>query len=135
MGVTLLTPLAIFKDSQGIFLELNCSGISLDGQNVFHTWGILSITGLIAILSFFSIFMFRHRRKQMSFCIINIILILFLYATIAVYSYFGQEELNITLEGLQYGLVLPVVALIFTVLALIKIKADDKLVRSLDRIR
>ena len=37
--------------------------------------------------------------------------------------------------NLQFGIILPVVALIFDLLAISRIKRDEKLVKSLDRIR
>ena len=135
MGVTAVSPLAIFKDVQGNFLVLESLGVFFEGQKAYPTWGIVSVAGFSALLSFLNIFQFKNRKKQIKLCAFNTILILFLYVTIATYLYFGQRALVLTFESVQYGVVLPVIALIFNVLALVKIKADEKLVRSLDRIR
>lgn len=100
------------------------------------TWGIISIVGLSALLSFITIFLYKKRKKQISCIYVNILIILFYYITTLVYllSYYN----NIGFEAIQsfsYGGILPILALIFLVLAKIAIGKDEKLVKSLDRIR
>ncbi|NDW17379.1 DUF4293 family protein [Dysgonomonas sp. 216] len=135
MAVAAISPLAIFKDAQGNLLEMRSLGVFLESQKVLATWGVVSIMGLITLLAFICIFLYKNRKKQIVICSVNTVLILFLYVTIAVYSCSGQGSANIDFQTVQYGVVLPFISLIFNVLAQLKIKSDEKLVRSLDRIR
>jgi len=135
MGMTIASPLALFKDMEGNFLTLKSLGIFFENQNAYPTWGIISVAGIIACLAFVSIFMFKNRKRQMSLCALNIILILFFYITLFTYSYFGLKSMALTFESVAYGITMPFIALVCNILALGKIKADEKLVKSLERIR
>jgi len=94
---------------------------------------VLAILGGVIALA--NIFLFNNRSLQSRLCIILIILAIFLPALAAwlIFSQQGNPSSNGIDDGL--GLFLPVVALIFAVLANIFIKKDDKLVKSMDRLR
>lgn len=135
MCVTVTSPLMSFVDNAGNVLLLKGLGFFLDTQKIYPTWGIISVGLLVALFALIEIFSYKNRKKQMRLSAINMLLILFFYATLAVYAYFGQKSLGITISKVEYGLILPLIALIFNLLAFIRIKKDEKLVRSLDRIR
>lgn len=100
----------------------------------FPTWGILTFTILGALLPLINIFLYKNRKMQLKIGWSTILLIVLYYVTVAVYvlSYMkGYEGLPLV----QIGIILPVIALIFNAMAISKIKKDEKLVRSLDRIR
>jgi len=130
-----MSPLAIFQDAQNNLLELKCSGIFLGEENIQKTWGIMANAWAIILFSLLAIYTYKNRKRQITLCVVNIILFVVFYVGMAAYSYAMQAKLGISFEAIQYGSILPTIALIFNVLALIKIKADEKLVRSLDRIR
>jgi len=55
-------------------------------------------------------------------------------AFVYVYSYIGKMDSAYGIN-IQYGIVFPVIAFILNILAVLRIKKDEKLVKSLDRIR
>jgi Na+/H+-translocating membrane pyrophosphatase len=83
------------------------------------------------LLSIVTIFFYKKRKTQILLCNVNIFLIVCFYVSYT--SFYGLVDLS------NYyfvtPIVLPLVALIFIFLAKKHIKKDEKLVRSLDRIR
>lgn len=136
MAVTVCSPLAVLQHPDGIYLLKSIGVIYLESfETEYPTWGIVSIAALSALLAFISIFLFKKRKLQMKLCNINTILIMLFYITFGTYLYTGMNALGVEFLSIKYGIILPLIALIFNILATIKIKADEKLVRSLDRIR
>lgn len=135
MGVTVTSPLLSFQDAHNNILLLESMGIYFESQQAYPTWGIISIAVLIAGIALVEIFSYKDRKKQMKMSAVNTILILLFYITVAVYTYFGQRTMGAVFYKVEYGIMLPFIALVFNVLAQVRIKKDEKLVRSLDRIR
>lgn len=134
MALSVYMPLAYFVDAVGSFVVLEALGfISRDGYT--YTWGIFTFGVVSALIAFFSIFMFKNRKRQMLLCKINALCIVAFYLTAGVYVYSAQAKYNFVFEAAQFGFAFPVIALILNFLAFFKIKADEKLVKSLDRIR
>ena len=98
---------------------------------------LFSLTIIDAIISIVAIFLFKNFRKQKRTIKIAIWLSVLLVIGIGVYGYLdpldGNEEF--TAAGIIFRLVLVPLALIFQVWALHKVKADERLLRSADRIR
>ena len=88
---------------------------------------------LIALLSFITIFKFKSLKFQKTLCIINILLILASLATMCSIA-FLQEDCDL-LVSLTYYNVLPILAIIFLLLAHKGISHDRKLLRGSSRIR
>ncbi len=88
---------------------------------------------LIALLSFITIFKFKSLKFQKTLCIINILLILASLATMCSIA-FLQEDCDL-LGSLTYYNVLPILAIIFLLLAHKGISHDRKLLRGSSRIR
>ena len=88
---------------------------------------------LIALLSFITIFKFKSLKFQKTLCIINILLILASLATMCSIA-FLQEDCDL-LGSLTYYNVLPILAIIFLLLAHKGIAHDRKLLRGSSRIR
>ena len=131
MTVSVFCPLLSFKDN---FIATG-AGVFFEGNNQFPTWGVLTIGLLTSVLAFINIFLYKKRKVQVSVCYIITFLIAAFYATFYVYMNSGMQKNNWEMDSYQPCLVLPVVAFILNILAIIKIKKDEKLVRSLDRIR
>lgn len=109
-------------------------GVYLNGELHHFTWGLVGIGVISAVLSFVSIFFYRKRKLQIRLSKFNICLM------VAFYLYFGYLLYELTTTGnLQFvrlvGTVMPAVAILFVVLAIRRISADEALVRSLDRLR
>jgi hypothetical protein len=90
---------------------------------------------MLGVLALVSIFLFKQRRLQFRLSVIGIILtVLFLFV-----EYLKVEDFKLTNKVLsgsyQPGALLPVLIIIFYILAARGIYKDEKLVKSLDRLR
>lgn len=102
----------------------------------FHTWGIFSFAIMSSLLSLITIFFYKKRKTQIKLGYVTALLIIVYYITTMVYlnAYLNKVD-NSNITNIQFGIILPVAALLFDFLAIYKIKKDEKLVKSLDRIR
>ncbi len=107
------------------------AGTSFDLGN---SWVLKLIYGLTALISAITIFFYKKRSLQISLCIGIFILLVLSY--VAFYFLIWQPNKEY-LNGLSYSyaIILPLVALILDILAILGVKKDEKLVRSLDRLR
>ena len=95
------------------------------------------MVGLAGVLALISIFQFRKRLRQMSMArlvIVANILILFL-AGFFFYQDYTRLEDGAYLFEVEYGAIAPILAILFCILALRYIRKDERLVRSMDRLR
>jgi len=97
---------------------------------------LLSITGFAIGVSVLSIFLYKNRKLQRKL----VYLVIFLAIAFAVAAYFllktnGGETLNATGVQIKAGVFLPLAGMIFCFLAGYYIGKDDKLVKSMDRLR
>ena len=132
---------------QTIYLLIS-AGISAGLTFVFHLWTTLKETfffakddmvyfGLFlgsAALSLISIFMFKNRKSQFMLGRLNIILNfillgLFVYRSLNL----SGETSDVSEKGI--GMLLPIISIVFLVLANKAIKKDEDLVKSVDRLR
>lgn len=98
--------------------------------------GFLVLAIILIILPLVALFMFKNRKRQKGLAILNIIAAIgFIAATVMrVTSVKNDAPLsNSTSYGI--GAVLPVAIIVFTALAINDIRKDEKLVKSLDRLR
>ncbi len=89
---------------------------------------------LTAALALVTVFMFKRRQLQMRLCVVGVVLCLLWYA---VYAYCACVCLPVDGAVFHVGFAacLPAVALILLLMARRGVKADEELVRSMDRIR
>lgn len=88
----------------------------------------------IVLINLFAIFMFKKRKLQIK---LNILAMVFCIAFIALVFYYNYQVMQ-AMQGtfvFAAGVVLPLFSLIFLLLANKRIKKDEALVRSVDRIR
>ncbi|ADF51317.1 membrane protein [Zunongwangia profunda SM-A87] len=85
------------------------------------------------LLSLISVFMFKNRKLQFVLGRINIILNFFLLGVFVYWSLSLPGEMNISEKGI--GMFLPIISIVFLVLANKAIKKDEDLVKSVDRLR
>lgn len=137
MGITAFSPLFVFGGSTGYFdfLSYGIIAQSADSIVVKPTYGVVTMAGLSALLAFVNIFLYKKRKVQIRVGYLTSLLIVLFYVTLATYFYFIGNKYGEDLSGIYYGIVLPIIALIINMLAVYKVKKDEKLVRSLDRIR
>ena len=108
-----------------------------DGERVgsdFRFWALFAIMLIVATITFLNIFLYRQRALQMRICSFSMILLACWYAAYAAFVWVIKTELA---SSFRPGVVasLPLVAIILLYLAFRGIMKDEKLVRSLDRLR
>ena len=135
MGITAISPLLLLNTSEGGLLDLCSCGIYNGKTLVKPIYGIVSMAGISVLLVFLNIFLFKKRKLQTKVGHLTSLLIISFYITVAAYFSAFTSANGAAFSGIHYGILLPVAALVLNVLAICKIKSDEKLVRSLDRIR
>lgn len=103
--------------------------------NPYFNWPLTAGLFLIAVFAIISIFLYKNRSMQMMWIKMNIILSLLLLGGF----FFGYipllEEKLATQAIYQINSFFPALILLFLILAFYGVKKDDKLVKSMDRIR
>ncbi len=137
---------AMIQRIQSIYLFI-AAVISGGLQFVFHLWenmkGALVFAkdhmlyfGLFiasAILAFVTIFLFKNRKLQFVMGRLNIILNFILLGLFVYQSLSLSGETTVSEKGI--GMLLPIISIVFLVLANKAIKKDEDLVKSVDRLR
>lgn len=148
MAVFLFLPIAQFDTTDGIY-SFTAQGISTveamttpvqDSaaaviQTSAPTWGVFVLGTVIAVLSFITIFLYKNRPTQARICMINAFFLVTFYIVIFLSGYTFREDLSASNISWTAYIVMPFVALILDILAYKAINKDERLVRSLDRIR
>jgi len=92
----------------------------------------LLIALVMVALPLITVFMYRDRKRQIRFCAVSMLSC----ASFVSLTLFRVSNDDAAGSGSYWiGGILPVVAMVFVVLALMAIRRDDKLVRSTDRLR
>ena len=133
--VCLCLPVArLVPDGMGIASEVYNLWINTDeGARYFTPWPLFAILLTTCPVAIGAIALYHNRILQAKVCLINMLLLLGWYA---VYAYLAtslpgeQEHFRVS-----FAAALPFVAMVFTFLARRGVIADEKLVRSMDRIR
>jgi cytochrome c oxidase assembly factor CtaG len=86
-----------------------------------------------AVLSLVNIFLFKNRKLQFVMGRLNILLNFFLLGVFVYWSLIVPGEMKISEKGI--GMFIPVLSIVFLVLANKAIKKDEDLVKSADRFR
>lgn len=116
--------------TRGLFVE----GISTGGPSgEFASTGFFFALALMAtIIPFIAIFLFKNLRLQKTVCIIEI---LFLVATIIVGAVIGYTSVSGACPGWSSIVIAPFLSIILTVMAYVRIRKDQRLLSSADRLR
>ncbi len=86
-----------------------------------------------ALISFITIFLFKNRKLQFVLGRLNILLNLILLGLFVYWSLNISGESQISEKGI--GMLIPIISIVFLVLANKAIKKDEDLVKSVDRLR
>jgi len=106
-------------------------------KNEFSPYVVPGILGLLSVcVAFISIGMYKKRMRQIILSTLNSLLI---GTALGLSAYWATQAEGNILLGIQgaysYGLFLPAIALVFNSLAVRFIRKDERLVRSMDRLR
>lgn len=96
---------------------------------------LFAITSLAALLALIAIFLFRDRKSQLKWTFLGLLITLGAIASV-VWRMNAFKENNAALTfSFYWGALLPIAMFVFFVLAAINIRKDEKLIKSLDRLR
>ncbi|UOB16554.1 DUF4293 domain-containing protein [Abyssalbus ytuae] len=113
-----------------IYLWTDALGKAVYAQNDM----LYSIVFMVsAVLAFITIFLFKKRKNQFVLNRLNIILNFFLLGFFVYRSLSLSGETEVSEKGI--GMLLPIISIVFLVLANKAIKRDEDLVKSVDRLR
>jgi len=131
--VCLCMPVATFvPQSMGVSQTMyNLWIVDPNGNHDFMTWPLFAILLISTPVNVATIFGYKNRKMQARFCLFLVLLMVGWYAVYAVFS-------QVTDRGsfrIAFSAALPLLSLIFYVLARRAILADEALVRAADRIR
>lgn len=133
------TPVFAFNDGSGKVIKLMWTGMLKDNGTVLtgqveNMWPLVAVVSLISLLSLITVFLFRNRKIQSLMALSVIFLTVVLIAVLSYYAYLVTENYRITIiPGLKMAI--PVLILVFSILAYRGIVKDDRLVKSYDRLR
>jgi len=88
---------------------------------------------LVLLTSLITIFLYKNRKLQIKLSIVNIVFLLLTFVEAFFINY--QKTNYVLLYSFDIGAILPLISIIFTILAIKFIKKDEKLVKSLYRLR
>lgn len=141
MGATAYFPLADAIGINDSLVLYTYKVISLipDGTPDFPSyfmWPMMGISGLVFLIAFVSVFLYKNRVRQLNILRVAVILLIVM---IALFFFYYTPELERVSGGIVgYGMpgaYLPVATFIFFVLAYRGIVSDIRLIRSADRLR
>ena len=106
-------------------------------QNTFWPYVMISITSLVAAgVAFYEIFQYKDRLNQMKLGALNSVVMTVCLGCSVWFATDGQANWTTSQPGSYgFGLFIPAVAMILNIIANRFIRRDEKLVRSVDRIR
>ncbi len=135
-------PLAQFFSETGayIFSVKGLQNMVPDGSNAFNPMIFLPLIIVViglGLLNIYTIFQFKKRSLQVTLTNIGVLTgIALIMGIFFLYIPMIEKKINIVPDySKAYGIYLPLVALVFMVMANRAIKRDEKLVRSADRLR
>lgn len=134
MLVASVTPLAFFMYN-GDKVVFEAIGIYLNEVLNDSTWGLFTLGMVSSVLSLITVFLYKQRILQIRLSVFNAMLMIgfYLYFGFILYNLFPVE--NLVFQKVGVGLIMPVIAIILTIMAIRKIGADETLIRSLNRLR
>lgn len=142
MALLFAFPLAQFFSETGayIFSVTGLKNMVPGGANAFIPMIFLPLIIVavgIALLSLFTIFQYKNRSFQVKLTNIGVLsAIALIMGIFFLYIPMIEKKINIVPDySKAFGIYLPLVALVFMVMANRAIKRDEKLVRSADRLR
>ena len=133
-------PLATFVNETGVWKFYADSIIETAGDSAatatIDTWPVAIIMSLAGVMSILAIFAYKNRRRQIKICLLSGMFMILLYPISFIYWWFAKDLLaTVGYPSLGAVLIFPIVAFILNLMAIRSIRADEKLVRSADRIR
>ncbi len=135
MLVASATPLATFHYNYSDEVVFEAMGVYLNGILNDSTWGLFALSLSSSVLALITIFLYKKRILQIRLSIFNIILMIGFYLFFGFVFHKVYTVEDVLFNKIGVGIIMPVIAIILTILAIRKIGADETLVQSLNRLR
>ncbi len=139
LGLTFAMPLSSFLGGTAE-MKLNALGFfdAAEGSLVLSAYGLTILTGCAALLALVIIFLYKKRLVQFRLCVMEMVLLAGTIVFEIYYVWGGVRSLggfDTAVWRMNLAALFPLFALILSYLALLGIRKDILLIRSLDRIR
>lgn len=95
---------------------------------------MLMLVILISLLAFIDIFLYKNLQRQMTVCFVDIIIGLAMLVAIGIQAFYVSGKEGVTLTC-QWYLILPILSIVFLMLAHKAMSRDKKTLRDADRLR
>lgn len=140
-AITFFVPVANLYDPVNLLLyELDYQGLVLTGGdeplvlNNLATWSLKVISGIIPLVAFVTIFLYKKRVLQVRLSFINMLLMFGYYAILFICLIQGARSMEAD-WNLRIPAAFPLVCVVLDWLAIRAIGKDEALIRSLNRLR
>ncbi|MBQ9202311.1 MAG: DUF4293 domain-containing protein [Bacteroidales bacterium] len=137
MAAALFLPWGAFFGADGTVYSYEAFSVARrvgEGSAGISFWALGAILSVCALSSLVAVFFFHKRLTQVRFCVFNMLALIGFYLAYLVFLWVTIRRLDASF-GLNFGISLPFVALIFEFLAMNAILNDEKKVRAYERIR
>lgn len=111
------------------------TGNTVSNINIGNDFMGIIIAVVAILLTLYTIFLYKNRKRQITYAWFSIIITLGLLAYNYIAIDINKEKLGITQGHYWIGIFLPVVSVVFLFMGMMGIKKDQKLIKSLDRLR
>jgi hypothetical protein len=138
-GFVIFSPIAeLINKADNLIYLVDFNGISLikSTGNIIESavWGLTSVSSVVLILTLITIFSYKNRVKQIRLTVINMFFMICFYFFLLLYLWPACVRLHADWH-LRIATVLPLLNLMLSYLAIGAIGKDEKLVKSIDRLR
>ena len=139
-------PLASFN-ADGNVMRFTIFGIQNPIETISlsmtYTWPLVALTVLMTIAPLVTIFLYKKRELQVRLCRIDMLMTIVFIGLVFLYYEKDLTKVIAAVEGDEYqldvayffGMALPLLGLVFEILAIRGIKKDIELLKSIDRLR
>lgn len=134
-AVCLCLPIGVFSPENTMGTDITMYNLweLRDNTLTFTTWPMFALLLLSCVIALYAIFSYKDRKRQIRLCNICIFLVVAWLVAFGLFAFvFGDKRMVFTP---LFASGMPVLALIFYILARRGIIHDEKLVRAADRIR
>jgi len=114
---------------------LSFTSLGLENFSLERPYGIVAAFGLAALISLYTIFLYKNRKRQMLLSMVAALIVVVAYGFVLFYSLRAVEQTSLQVEPNWPVLAMPLVAILLLLMARHHIKKDEALVRAADRIR
>ena len=136
LSLFLLTgPITRFTLEGGVVLKHSGLFDAAGNKTGVATWPLSALFITVAVLAFLNIFFYRHRMRQMRIAVFLILLSAGMLAMMFYYTFVAKSQLEGALVLYQWRFVLPPINMILLYFAFRRIRRDELLVKTFDRIR